>query len=99
MRFEKTPCVYILTNKYNTVLYTGVTSDIAKRMDQHQGKPGFGFTGNYNAKKLVYYEFFDDMEQAILRENQMKGGSRKKKNELIGKLNPTWKDLSDEFPD
>lgn len=94
---EKNPCVYILTNKYNTVLYTGVTSDLPKRMYQHSGNPGFGFSGRYNAKKLVYMEFFDDMEQAILREKQIKGGSRRDKLDLINNVNPEWKDLSEEY--
>ncbi len=97
MQMEKNPCVYILTNKYNTVLYTGVTSDLPQRMDQHSGNPGFGFTGRYNAKKLVYMEFFDDMEQAILREKQIKGGTRQRKIELIESINPEWKDISDEY--
>ncbi len=99
MKYEKNPCVYILTNKHNTVLYTGVTSDMAKRMDQHTGNPRYGFTGRYNAKKLVYFEFFEDMEQAITREKHIKGGSRQKKIDLINRHNPEWKDISDEFPD
>lgn len=68
-----------------------------KRMDQHNGNPGFGFTGKYNAKKLVNMEFFEDMEQAILREKQIKGGSRQKKLDLISSINPEWKDLSNEY--
>lgn len=97
MKSEKSPSVYIMTNVHNTVLYTGVTSELANRLAQHKGNPGYGFTGNYNAKKLVYVESFTDMEQAILREKQIKGGSRQKKLDLINSLNPEWKDLSEEF--
>lgn len=97
MRIERVPCVYILTNKYHTVLYTGVTSDLAKRLDQHQGNPSFGFTGRYNAKKLVFVEVFEDMESAISREKQIKGGSRQSKIELVNSINPEWKDLSNEY--
>ena len=96
MKFESQPGVYILTNKYNTVLYTGATSDLASRIEQHVGNPGFGFTGKYSIKKLVYIEACEDVEQAYLREKQIKGGSRQKKLNLINSLNPKWKDLSKE---
>ncbi|MCW5879168.1 MAG: GIY-YIG nuclease family protein [Anaerolineales bacterium] len=97
MKHEKIPCVYILTKEHHTVLYTGVTSDLGRRLEQHQGNPSFGFSGRYRTKKLVYVEMFKSMEQAIQREKQIKGGSRQKKMDLITRLNPEWKDLSEDF--
>jgi len=85
--------IYILSNHSNTVLYVGVTSDIVKRVYEHKQKLVKGFTSKYNISKLVYYECFDDVENAIAREKQIKGGSRKKKEELIESLNPGWEDL------
>ena len=86
--------VYILTNKYHTVLYTGVTSDLKKRIRQHKNKQfKSSFTSNYNCDKLVYYENFIRIEEAIAREKLIKGGSRKSKEELINSLNPEWNDL------
>ncbi len=67
--------VYIMTNKYHTVLYTGVTNDLAKRAWQHRGKATPGFTSRYNVVKRVYYETFEDVRDAIAREKQIKGGS------------------------
>ncbi len=95
---ERGGAIYILTNKNNTVLYTGVTSDLRKRLYEHKNKihPS-GFTARYNVSKLVYFEVFSSIEEAIAREKQIKGGSRKKKNQLIDSLNPDWKDLSGEF--
>ena len=88
-------CIYILANKYHTVLYTGVTSDLKKRLYQHRSKEfNNSFTAKYNCDKLVYYENFFRIEEAIAREKQIKGGSRKAKEELIMKLNPQWNDLS-----
>ena len=90
--------IYILTNKNNTVLYTGVTSDLAKRIHQHRtGYYKNAFTSRYNLTKLVYYEEFLSIEDAIHREKQLKSGSRKKKIELIEKKNPDWKDLTKEY--
>jgi len=89
--------VYILTNKMHTVLYTGVTSDLLSRTYQHKTKMVPGFTDRYDVNKLVYYEEFSDAYSAISREKQLKGGSRKKKIELIENANPGWKDLSREF--
>ncbi|HRJ29377.1 MAG TPA: GIY-YIG nuclease family protein [Cyclobacteriaceae bacterium] len=87
-------CVYIMTNIGNTVLYTGVTSDLLSRVLEHKsGKYANSFTARYNVKKLVYYEVFPSIEEAIDREKQIKGGSRKKKEELINATNPEWKDL------
>lgn len=85
--------VYILTNKYNTVLYTGVTSDIYNRVLEHTNKAYSGFTSKYNVHKLVYYEGFDDINEAIAREKQIQAGSRQKKLDLINSLNPNWEDL------
>ncbi|MBA3663901.1 MAG: GIY-YIG nuclease family protein [Bacteroidetes bacterium] len=91
---KKGGCVYIMTNKNNTVLYTGVTSDLIKRCYQHKTSfyPG-SFTSKYQTFKLVYYESFISIEAAIIREKQIKSGSRKKKLELINQINPTWTDL------
>lgn len=86
--------VYILANKNNTTLYVGVTSDLAQRFEQHKSKTPKSFTKKYNLEKLVYYEAFDDIKSAIMREKQLKAGSRKKKEELINQLNPGWEDLS-----
>ena len=85
--------VYILTNKHNNVLYTGVTGNLFERVQQHKSKSIEGFTKRYNVTKLVYYEAFDDPSSAILREKQIKGGSRKKKIDLIESTNVEWKDL------
>lgn len=76
MKRELHPCVYILTNKNNNVLYTGVTGNIIKRVSEHKQKTVNGFTSKYNAIKLVYYENFATMPEAIASEKQIKGGSR-----------------------
>ena len=89
----KQPAIYILTNERNGTLYTDVTSDIVKRISQHKAKTINGFSSKHNCTLLVYYEIHDTMENAILREKQIKGGSRKRKLTLIEKLNPNWKDL------
>ena len=88
--------VYILTNKTNTVLYTGVTNDIDRRILEHRSLQNHGFTARYNVHKLAYYEEFNDIEEAIAREKQIKGGSRQKKIDLINELNPKWEEL---FPE
>ena len=82
-----------MTNKKNTVLYTGVTRDIKKRVYEHKEKLAEGFTKRYNITKLVHYEVFDDPENAISREKQIKGGSRQKKIDLIESINRKWEDL------
>lgn len=87
--------VYILFSKRNGTLYTGVTSDLIKRIWQHKNKAADGFTKLYNVNKLGYYEVYEDIEQAILREKQIKAGSRKKKLELIESVNAEWIDLYD----
>jgi putative endonuclease len=82
-----------MTNKINTVLYTGVTSDLKKRIWEHKERIVKGFTEKYNIDKLVYFEIFNDPENAILREKQIKVGSRNKKIKLIKEINPERKDL------
>ena len=87
--------VYILFSKRNGTLYTGVTSDLKKRIYEHKNKMLKGFTEKYNVDKLGYYEIYNDIKQAIEREKQIKAGSRMKKIMLIEKNNPKWKDLAE----
>jgi putative endonuclease len=88
--------VYIITNVSNSVLYTGVTSDIHDRIKQHKTrKYQNSFTARYNLDKLVYFEKCETIGEAIKREKQIKGGSRRKKISLISGLNPEWIDLSE----
>jgi len=94
---EKQYFVYIMTNKANSVLYTGVTSDLKKRVYEHRNKMMEGFTKKYKIAHLVYYEVFTEPMQAIVREKQIKGGSRQKKDDLINQKNPDWNDLYDEL--
>ncbi len=82
-----------MTNKYNSVFYVGVTNNLLRRTWEHKNKLSEGFSKQYNLNKLVYYEFFDNMVGAIQREKQIKGGSRKKKIEMINSQNPKWDDL------
>ncbi len=86
--------VYILTNVRHTVLYTGVTNDLVRRLSEHQQGLS-AFTRRYNVHKLVYVEMFHDVREAIAREKQIKAGSRRKKIALIESFNPTWRDLSE----
>ncbi len=86
-----------MTNQYNKVLYTGVTSNLFKRAHEHKDKIVAGFTSRYNVTKLVYYEEFATMSEAIAREKQIKGGSRQKKIDLVNNKNPEWKELYEEF--
>lgn len=90
---EWLPVVYIMANKRNGTLYTGVTSNIIQRVYQHKQGLVPGFTKRYRCKLLVYYDPSEDMYEAICREKQIKGGSRKKKLALIESMNPSWKDL------
>ncbi len=92
----KQPAVYIMASPRNGTLYTGVTSDLVQRVWQHK-TGATGFTGQYECKLLVWYELQGDMEHAILREKQIKGGSRRKKLKLIETMNPGWKDLYPEI--
>jgi putative endonuclease len=94
---RKEAYVYIMTNKYNDVLYTGVTSDLRKRVYLHREGIVPGFTKKYNIKKLVYYEVTTDIRAAIAEEKRIKGGSRQKKIDLINSMNPEWKDLGEEL--
>ena len=84
-----------MSNKNNTVIYIGVTSDLVKRVYQHKTKKYKGFTYKYNCEKLVYYEEFSDINAAISREKQLKAGTRIRKEELINSVNKEWNDLSD----
>ncbi len=86
-----------MTNEHNSVLYTGVTSDLKRRVYEHKEKLAGGFTKRYNMVKLVYYEVFMDPENAIQREKQIKGGSRGKKIALINGKNKDWSDLYEEI--
>jgi len=85
--------IYLLTNKPNGPLYTGVTSDLPKRVWQHKKQVSPGFCTKYNLTELVYFELFEDIYQAITREKQIKSGSRKAKIKLIESMNPEWRDL------
>ena len=89
--------VYIMTNKRNTVLYTGVTNDLRRRVYEHREKLVAGFTRKYNIIKLVYYEIFQDPENAIIREKHLKAGSRQKKIDLINQMNKEWRDLYEQL--
>jgi putative endonuclease len=97
MTIGKQYFVYIMTNKHNTVLYTGVTGDLPRRAYEHRNGFGGIFSKKYNVCKLIYYEMTEIVEAALAREKQFKGGSRKKKIDLINILNPEWKDLYNEI--
>ena len=94
---EKNGYIYFLASQNNQAIYVGVTSDLKKRIYEHKQKFVDGFTKQYNINKLVYYEVFSSITDAILREKQIKGGSRKKKTDLIRSANSTFKDLYDEI--
>jgi putative endonuclease len=89
--------VYLLTNKHNTVLYTGVTNDLERRIYEHKHRIFEGFTKQYNLTKVVYYEYFEHIEQAIARDKEIKGWKRSRKNTLVESMNPDWNDLSEEW--
>ena len=86
--------VYIMTNWNNSGLYIGVTGDLSRRVSEHVSKEFSGFTQKYNLNKLVYYEEFSDIRQAIGREKQLKGWTRRKKNELINGFNKEWNNFA-----
>ena len=86
-----------MTNKNHTTLYTGMTSNLYKRVWEHKNNVVKGFTYRYNLHYLVYYECAGVFEEAMARENQIKGGPRKKKIDLINSINPEWRDLSEDF--
>jgi putative endonuclease len=85
--------IYFMSNRYNKVLYVGITSNLIKRVWEHKNQVVDGFTKRYNLNKLVYYEIYDDIETAINREKQIKSWPRKKKIVLINAFNPYWDDL------
>ena len=85
--------IYILTDRHNKVLYTGVTNNLQRRVFEHKTRVYKGFSSQNNCNKLVYFEKFQWINDAIAREKQIKGGSRQKKIDLINKLNPAWDDL------
>lgn len=87
--------VYLLTNKNNKVIYCGVTNNLVRRVYEHKNKLIEEFTKKYNVNKLVYYEIFRNVEEAILREKEIKGWIRKKKDALVLRMNPGWEDLYD----
>ncbi len=82
-----------MTNKYNTVLYTGITNNLVRRVWEHKQGVAKGFAKKYNVVKLAYYETLEDVNDAIAREKKIKGGSRRKKIELVESMNPGWRDL------
>jgi putative endonuclease len=87
-----------MTNQFDQVLYTGVTNDLLRRVEQHRSGKGAKFISRNNLTKLVYHEVYKYVEDAILREKQIKGGSRQKKIDLVNGINPDWDDLFDETP-
>jgi putative endonuclease len=91
----KQPCVYIVASKRNGTLYTGVTSNLAKRAFEHREGLVQGFSSRYRCKILIWYELHETMIDAITREKQVKAGSRARKLALVEQLNPDWKDLYD----
>ncbi|MBA6303767.1 GIY-YIG nuclease family protein [Colwellia sp. MB02u-14] len=93
----KQPHIYIMTNIKNTTLYIGVTSQLVQRVYQHKSKLTLGFTHKYNLNKLVYFESFETMYDAITREKQLKNWRRAWKENLIEQINPNWLDLSKEL--
>jgi putative endonuclease len=93
----KQPAVYMMTNRRNGTLYVGVTSNLSQRVSQHRTGAVAGFTKQYGCQMLVWYEIHSDMYNAITREKQLKGGSRKKKLALIETMNPLWRDLFEEI--
>jgi putative endonuclease len=94
---RKQPCVYILASKPNGTLYTGVSSDLVKRVYEHKNGLANGFTKKYNVHRLVYFELHEHMNAAITREKQIKKWNRAWKLELIEKSTPQWKDLYDDI--
>ena len=97
---KKGGAIYILTNRHHTTLYVGVSEDLISRVMEHKEKKySKSFTARYNCDKLVYYELFHSIEEAIAREKQIKGGSRAKKIALIESLNADWNDLFEEVKD
>ena len=98
MREEKRPCVYILASQRNGTLYVGVTSDLARRAWEHRSEVAESFTRRYGVHRLVFAEFHDTMDGAILREKQLKKWRRAWKLDLIERANPQWRDLYEDLP-
>jgi putative endonuclease len=97
---QKGGYVYIMTNRHHTVLYVGVTNNLIRRVDEHKQKRNpKSFTARYNVDKLVYFEGFHEIGEAIAREKQIKAGSRQKKVDLIESINKEWNDLADGLED
>lgn len=94
MQITKQPAVYLMASALRGTLYAGVTSDLVRRDYEHKHEMFGGFTKKHGCKLLVWYELHENMESAILREKQLKNGSRHKKIQLIEKENPFWHDLS-----
>jgi len=94
---EKLYAVYILTNPAHTVLYTGFTSNLARRVYEHKEKLVEGFTKKYNCNMVIYYELGEDYNGVLAREKEIKGWTRKKKEDLIGTVNPDWNDLHEQI--
>ncbi len=94
---DKQYFLYLMANNSNTVMYTGVTNDLKRRVYEHKNKMADGFTKRYNIVKLVQYEIFQDSYNAISREKQIKGGSRNKKIDLSESMNPNWDDLFEQL--
>ncbi len=97
-KIMKTYYVYFITNHTNTVLYVGVTSNLARRLQEHRLGVAMGFSKRYRLTKLVYVEQTTDPSAAIAREKTIKGYSRARKDELVNAQNPEWKDISDQIP-
>ena len=89
--------VYIMSNKHNTVIYTGITNNLLRRIYEHKSQRGDNFSSRYNCSKLVYFEHGVDVETAIKREKQIKRWRRAKKVQLIEKTNPGWRDLVNDW--
>jgi putative endonuclease len=94
---QKQYFVYIMTNQWKNVLYIGLTNNLTKRVYQHKEKSAYGFTKTYHITKLVYYEMYDSIIDALAREKQIKAGSRQKKIELVNSINNKWEDLYKEI--
>lgn len=100
MVFKRGGCVYIMTNQRHSVLYVGVTSELTGRVWDHKNKTHpKSFTAKYNCNKLVYYQFYPHIEEAIAAEKATKGGSRDRKIQLVNSMNPEWIDLYDKLID
>jgi putative endonuclease len=94
---DRTYYVYLLTNWNDKVMYVGMTNDLKRRMYEHKAKTVKGFTAKYNLNKLVYFEATSNVQAAIAREKEIKKWRREKKNALVVRANPEWKDLSEKF--